>query len=679
MRKIFALASAVICILASVAHAEPLAPQSGFYSGTGFVNVYGKLESFEKGDDVSILLLDENEKVKYIREADVSSTGEYRFTFKFSGDATDYTLKARQGSEDVTSSVIQAVAKSDAVSLVLDTTPDELNTIYSANVQNWYNVENKEYSVITAHYDNTGKLLQMKCDEPRTLRFGENISEHSVEIPENSDMVKVFVWESLTTAIPLSKAAEVLPEENNITSLSIQVGEDETSRRFVWYNDIDTAGVRLQYALKSDYDADGGFTDENSKVVSGRSEIPYKNTEFVSCKAEIYDLTLGETYIYRVGDRYSYDDSTYTFNTYDNLDKKQSFGIVSDIHINRKNYETASPESVQNQVNRWQNVMAKMQEVSPELGFIVSTGDNISIHNMYSLTDEETAKIAEKEHETLFAPALSKSIPFASTMGNHEITWAWDNIKFDWGHSNVTGYHYNLPNDDGESGMVLDKSMANFYFISGDVLVIGINDMAGKTFGAFQNLTTEKNKAYIQKACEANPNARWKILVTHIPPYAFYASDDETKHMRDVFDDYCDEFNIDVVFTGHSHLFARSKHIKGNAVTKDIVTSVKNDKGYQTAEVTDPTGTVYYNVPSALGHAFAGADADYKTWLNAWGSTTGAANQTEDFGEGVKYDSPMFINVDTDSTGTTPKMVIKTMRSDNLEAIDTYTIYKNDK
>ena len=189
MRKIFALASAVICILASVAHAEPLAPQSGFYSGTGFVNVYGKLESFEKGDDVSILLLDENEKVKYIREADVSSTGEYRFTFKFSGDATDYTLKARQGSEDVTSSVIQAVAKSDAVSLVLDTTPDELNTIYSANVQNWYNVENKEYRVITAHYDNTGKLLQMKCDEPRTLRFGENISEHSVEIPENSEMV----------------------------------------------------------------------------------------------------------------------------------------------------------------------------------------------------------------------------------------------------------------------------------------------------------------------------------------------------------------------------------------------------------------------------------------------------------------------------------------------------------
>ena len=69
MRKIFALASAVICILASAAHAEPLTPQSGFYSGTGFVNVYGKLESFEKGDDESILLLDKDNNVKYIKEA----------------------------------------------------------------------------------------------------------------------------------------------------------------------------------------------------------------------------------------------------------------------------------------------------------------------------------------------------------------------------------------------------------------------------------------------------------------------------------------------------------------------------------------------------------------------------------------------------------------------------------
>ena len=51
------------------AHAETIAPQSGFYDGTGFVNVYRKLESFEKGDDESILLLDKDNNVKYIKEA----------------------------------------------------------------------------------------------------------------------------------------------------------------------------------------------------------------------------------------------------------------------------------------------------------------------------------------------------------------------------------------------------------------------------------------------------------------------------------------------------------------------------------------------------------------------------------------------------------------------------------
>ena len=85
--------------------------------------------------------------------------------------------------------------------------------------------------------------------------------------------------------------------------------------------------------LKSDYDADGGFTEENSIIVVGTTEVPAGNIYNTSCKAEITDLELGTTYVYRVGNNQSFDENVYEFNTYANLDQKQSFNIVSDIHF----------------------------------------------------------------------------------------------------------------------------------------------------------------------------------------------------------------------------------------------------------------------------------------------------------------------------------------------------------
>ena len=122
---------------------------------------------------------------------------------------------------------------------------------------------------------------------------------------------------------------------NEVKDLVIHPGCDETKRRFTWYNTQKVSGARLQYALKTEYETEGGFTDKNSTIVEGRCEIPYMNKTDLSCKAEIEDLELGTEYVYRVGSCDFFDDNIYSFKTH-KVDKKQVFAVISDIHNNMK-------------------------------------------------------------------------------------------------------------------------------------------------------------------------------------------------------------------------------------------------------------------------------------------------------------------------------------------------------
>ena len=444
-------------------------------------------------------------------------------------------------------STIAFAYEDDTKLKIIDLKADTLikcgTNIYELKKQ--YSVD-EGYVIKLAAYDENNILLATSSDDDYRLKF-----------PKEFAKINAFVWRTYSE------------NGNKITALSLQVGTNETEKRLVWYNTKSAGGGKVQYALKSDYDRDGGFTDANSKVVVAREEAPVGNNDNLSYKAILSDLTLGEKYIYRVGGKDSYSEKTYEFDN-QNPNDKNVFNVISDLHFIAWDYDSVKDPKVLSKVNLLQNTWQTMLNLNPELSFVVSTGDNVSQANMGYSSGAESELYrtkAEMEMEALFSASVMKSVPFASTLGNHEAR----NVSTDTPNSfaSVTKYHYNLPNDDGYSGHHVDcNTSGNFWFRNGDVLIIGIT-ATRHSKGSMIGTTAAVNEKFIKSACEANKDAKWKILINHVPAYAVVAGFDESVDMRNVYADmHLDNYDIDAVFTGHSHAFSRSKQLLTNDKNK---------------------------------------------------------------------------------------------------------------
>ena len=189
---------------------------------------------------------------------------------------------------------------------------------------------------------------------------------------------------------------------------------------------------------------EGGFTDKNSVIVEGKTEIPIGNTKDLSCRAEIEGLKLGTEYVYRVGNSNTFDENVYSFKTHE-VDEKQVFAIISDIHNTMKNYDSIQHEDAAKRIKYTTNIYNSLMKIHPETQFIISTGDNMSIGgNGYTVDDtnkESYRVIQELEMDQLFAPSIFRRVPFISATGNHET------MKIGNPYGGVTRYHYNVPNE----------------------------------------------------------------------------------------------------------------------------------------------------------------------------------------------------------------------------------------
>ncbi len=476
-----------------------------------------------------------------------------------------------------------------------------------------------------------------------------------------------------THKVTLNRAYEKADTEKRVYAQSIQVGATESERRFVWTSERNTEAY-VRYALKSAYDADGGFTEANTTVVKGNVYDMYGEATRKSCKVRVSGLTLGEEYVYSVGGDYGFEEAVYTFKIQDHLDEHQSFNIVSDIHNNQKTGTSAA--ATQQKIDRLQNALAQMLAYTNDLSFVCSTGDNVSQYAMPLANPYDSYHIiGHNEHEELFAADLLKTIPFASTMGNHEANVT-SSAQPD---ASVSGYYYDMPNESGDSGRYMDYSAGNFYFRNGNVLIIGVNVRA-TSGGSSANTTGAMARQFVKAACEANTDAKWRILVNHIPAYAYIGTREksdgtlgELGQMEQIICSICDEFSIDIMFSGHQHAFSRSYPIKGhNVLANEVTTTVSN--GYSTTTATNPTGTVYYNVPAVLSGTFYTVAADYEDYLVSWGLAYSADLNTQvpNF-DGITYTAPMYVNCQTDGDTLTVRLI----QSSNNAVLDTYELTKN--
>ena len=446
------------------------------------------------------------------------------------------------------------------------------------------------------------------------------------------------------------------------TSISLQMGENDFERRLVWYAEKNTKSAVVQYTTKEEYESKQFAF---AKTFFGEVKEIFANTENVSCKVKIQNLAPNTVYFYRVGDGTEFGE-VYSFKTPTNEGGKRSFAVISDLHCM---YKPESPQLWEYRRPQWQNTINSIHAFDSDISCLISAGDNISSYNMNLENEEEKLRlICEKEHEFLFEPELMKKIPFATVMGNHEAQY----YSSDNPASSVMGNHFYLPNDDGVSGYVPHTTSGDFCFLSGNVLVIGLN-FAVDTSGNYAKTDFETNEKYLNWAVNKYPDALWRIVITHIQGFTYIGDSKgvETPYMMKKQDELCSKYNIDLMLTGHAHGFSRSYPIKNGEVLKEILF---NENGVDTVKNLD--ATVHYNLPSALNHSFTCIAPKYEDYLKSYGVAK-MRSETPQMPDGfIEYDSPMFLHISVVNNEGESSMVVKTVQSKDLKSIDDFVIIK---
>ncbi len=388
-----------------------------------------------------------------------------------------------------------------------------------------------------------------------------------------------------------------LKDDNTLPMLC--VGADETKLGLVWHAPKDTAVPQVRASKNAD------MTD--AVTITGWTD-PADNDEQVICRVDITGIEENTTYFYQwhTGNEWS---DAYEYQSKSSDSYKMM--VIGDIQIGG---QTDSAEKQSQDGFTWNNVLAEAISKNPDISFLLSPGDNTS-----------TGK-GDSEWQTLLMPSLTRNIPLALAIGNHDKK----GMKYD--------YFTHMPNEFyGNYFTGLDR---DFYFRYGDTLYL--------VFDA-TSASAADHMAMAKKAVEENKDAKWRIAVMHQALFgpAYGSIDPETGILLNaVFTPIFDTYDVDLVLTGHSHLQGRSHFM----VESSVVGKAESGHAY-----VNPKGIIYLNSNAVCDHGHIELPLPHVAY------------------EFVENDVTTYTTIEF--YGDTMK--IKTFRGDNSELLDEVSIIKN--
>lgn len=189
-------------------------------------------------------------------------------------------------------------------------------------------------------------------------------------------------------------------------------------------------------------------------------------------------------------------------------------------------------------------------------------------------------------------PEMMRQTPLWATIGNH------DGVSAD--SATQTGPYYDIHTfpKNGEAGGVASGTEAYYSFNYGNihVIVLDSNETSRSTTGAMMNW---------MKSDLANVTATWLVAVWHHPPYTKGSHDSDTEtnliEMRQNFLPVLENYGVDLVLSGHSHSYERSKFIDGHyGLSSTYNSSFEVNGGSGRAD-----GTGAYTKTASLPHSGA--------------------------------------------------------------------------
>ena len=308
---------------------------------------------------------------------------------------------------------------------------------------------------------------------------------------------------------------EVLAADGEFKNLTIQPGDEPDQIRITWFSKSSSRG-------KVKFEPENGsiFSNLSAKATTEASvSVPgyYRNCALID------GLDSNTTYYYTLQNGGS-ESPVYKYKTKDLDSTDFTFTIAGDPEIGLGDAE----DVLSGQRSIWRVVLNRMKAQISDSEFLITTGDQVadpasSVHYDYFL-----------DNSVLY------STPLVPVVGNHD---------------NGTGYfgdHFSLPNMSSigqESGRDGD-----YWFVKGNALFMVLNSMCPQP--------TEIHEQFIAEAINANPDAKWRIVVSHYSPITMVERYQGVRESIKAVYDYIGEvFDIDLFIGGHDHIYTRGYFI----------------------------------------------------------------------------------------------------------------------
>lgn len=379
-------------------------------------------------------------------------------------------------------------------------------------------------------------------------------------------------------------------------------GADRTQMNFSWQSKFSSSKGSITIGKSADL-SDG----KEIEVSRFLNIVGFEWTQ----EATATELEANTTYYYQYTSNGNPSD-IYSFRTGSTDSTK--FLFVSDPQIGRARLDTQEQIYIHDTYG-WTNTLETAFESHNNIDFILCSGDEVE--HGYS----------EEQYSMFESPAVLRSYPFASTIGNHDF------------YSPTYSAHFNNPNRDTKVGLRWPAGNG-YYFSYNDILFVVLDS---------NNFNYASNDKILDAATKAYPHAKWRVVMMHHSPYdansqKYFLS----KITRSTIAPYFDKYGIDLCISGHDHYYSRSYIIKNNKVTNDV--EVNN-------VYTNPKGTLYVSANTASGCNYSNVDESN-------------INQYTDFC--LQTRTPHYSIVDV----ANGKLTVSTYETSENKMIDTVSIVK---
>lgn len=325
----------------------------------------------------------------------------------------------------------------------------------------------------------------------------------------------------------------------NIDAYLIETNPAEdtsSSMNIAWHSDV--VGTYVLYTK----DTDTEFKD--AKKINGQCEaLTYtddgaedsiEKTQVTSykCGTTLEGLEESTKYIYKVGkDTFS---SIYSFETSGN--GAFTFMYISDVHTYTK---------YPSRINGAEALVNVVSSKYKNMKLIVTGGDMLAYGTVRDswLTYHNWSGI--------------KNYMVASTPGNHEYYDRNANILAD------SKKYFNIYTNNPDNGAEGVKN-GSYFFYYGNVLFISIDSEAYRLSSQPEEYETNQKKWLIETL--ENNHAQFVVLFHHA---YYYPGNDNSGPLLKSLQSIIDKYGVDLVLTGHDHVYTRSKRIYNSLVSTD--------------------------------------------------------------------------------------------------------------